>query len=56
MLPSGAAKAILGRVFLFYTGYYNATDLAGVVDKTYVLTALENVIAESKFGLVGGGV
>lgn len=48
-----AAKAILGRVFLFYTGYYNATDLAGVVDKSYVLTALENVIAESKFGLVG---
>jgi len=47
-----AAKALLGRVFLFYTGYYETSDLEGVVDKAYVLTGLENVIAEGGYSLI----
>ncbi|MBI9059819.1 MAG: RagB/SusD family nutrient uptake outer membrane protein [Labilibaculum sp.] len=47
-----AAKAVLGRVFLFYTGYYGTADLEGVVDKTYVLAGLENVISEGGFSLI----
>lgn len=47
-----AAKALLGRVFLFYTGYYNQTNLVGLADKNYVLEALEDVIGVSDYGLV----
>jgi len=47
-----AAKALLGRVFLFYTGYYNKADLVGVADKAYVLAGLEDVIGVSDYGLV----
>ena len=47
-----AAKSLLARVFLFYTGYYGTTDLEGVVDKAYVLAGLEDVIANGGFGLV----
>lgn len=46
------AKALLGRVFLFYTGYYTKTDLVGVADKTYVLAGLEEVAGVSAYGLV----
>ncbi len=47
-----AAKAMLARVYLFYTGYYNAADLVGVANQTYVLSALENVISEGNYDLV----
>lgn len=46
-----AAKAILARVYLFYTGYYNASDLGGI-DQAYVLAGLEEVISEGGFGLI----
>lgn len=47
-----AAEALLGRVFLFYTGYYAKPDLAGVVTKAQALAYLENVISNGGFGLV----
>lgn len=47
-----AAKSLLGRVFLYYTGYYGKTDLAGVVSKSQALGHLEDVIASSGHGLV----
>jgi hypothetical protein len=47
-----AAEALLGRVFLFYTGYYAKTDLVGVVDKAAVLAGLEDVISNGGYGLV----
>lgn len=47
-----AAKSLLGRVFLYYTGYYAKTDLAGVVTKAQALSHLEDVIASSGHGLV----
>jgi starch-binding outer membrane protein, SusD/RagB family len=46
-----AAEALMGRVFLFYTGYYGRTDLAGVT-KPQVLGYLEDVIANSGHQLV----
>jgi hypothetical protein len=42
-----AAEALLARVYLFYTGYYEKTDLVGVVTKEEVLTNLEDIIANS---------
>ena len=47
-----AAEALLGRVFLYYTGYYNKTDLVGSVSKAQALTYLEDVITNGGFGLV----
>lgn len=47
-----AAKALLSRVYLYYTGYYGQSDLVGVVSKSEVLTHLEDVIASSGHGLV----
>lgn len=47
-----AAKSLLGRVYLYYTGYYGKPDLAGVVNKTQALGHLEDVIASSGHGLV----
>ena len=47
-----AAKSLLGRVYLYYTGYYGTSDLSGVVTKTEVLGHLEDVIASSGHGLV----
>jgi starch-binding outer membrane protein, SusD/RagB family len=47
-----AAKSLLGRVYLYYTGYYGKTDLAGVVNKTQALAHLEDVISGSGHGLV----
>ena len=47
-----AAKSLLGRVYLYYTGYYAATDLAGVVTKAQALGHLEDVIATSGHGLL----
>lgn len=45
-----AAKAMLARVYLFYTGYYKADDLG--VTKAEVLSGLENVISSGEYGLV----
>lgn len=47
-----AAKALLARVFLFYTGYYNRPDLVQVASKNDVLTGLEDVIANGGFSLL----
>lgn len=47
-----AAKSLLGRVYLYYTGYYGKNDLAGVVTKAQALGHLENVIANSAHSLV----
>lgn len=48
-----AAEALLGRVFLYYTGYYNKTDLVGSVSKSQALAYLEDVITNGGFELVG---
>lgn len=47
-----AAKSLLGRVYLYYTGYYGAADLVGVVSKAQALGHLEDVISASGHGLV----
>ncbi|SFD55242.1 Starch-binding associating with outer membrane [Chitinophaga sp. CF118] len=47
-----AAESLIGRVFLYYTGYYNQPDLAGVVSKTDAISYLENVITAGGYGLV----
>jgi hypothetical protein len=47
-----AAESLLGRVFLYYTGYYNKTDLVGTVSKSQALAYLEDVISNGGFGLV----
>ncbi|TWF35236.1 putative outer membrane starch-binding protein [Chitinophaga polysaccharea] len=47
-----AAEALLGRVFLYYTGYYSKTDLVGAVSKAQALAYLEDVITNGGFGLV----
>lgn len=46
------AEALLARVFLFYTGYYNQADLAGVVTKADVTNYLDNLITAGGYGLV----
>jgi hypothetical protein len=46
-----AAEAMLARAFLFYTGYYGKTDLAGVT-KQQVLDNLEDLIQNSGHALV----
>lgn len=48
-----AAKSLLARVYLFYTGYYEAGDLVGKVSKAQALQGLEDVIVSTKYGLVG---
>lgn len=45
-----AAKALLARVYLFYTGYYGADDLG--VTKAEVLAGLEDVIGSNEYGLL----
>lgn len=47
-----AAESLMGRVFLYYTGYYNKTDLVGTVSKAQALAYLEDVISNGGFGLV----
>lgn len=51
-----AAQALLARVFLFYTGYYNQTELplasGGAVTKTEVVRWLEECISDSGHDLV----
>lgn len=45
-----AAKSLLARVYLFYTGYYGTDDLG--VTQSEVLAGLEDVISSGEFGLV----
>lgn len=45
-----AAKALMARVYLFYTGYYGAEPQA--VTKAEVLQGLEDVIASNQYDLV----
>jgi len=47
-----SAEALLGKAYLYYSGYYNKADLAGVVSKAQALAALEDVIANGGFDLV----
>lgn len=47
-----AAKALLARVYLFYTGYYGKDDLVGLVSKGDALKAVEDVIASGNYGLI----
>ena len=47
-----AAEALLGRVFLYYTGYYNKPDVAGVFTKADAIAAIDDVIKNSGHGLV----
>lgn len=47
-----AAQALLARVFLFYTGYYDQTDLVGIVSKEQALSNLEDLIQNSGHALV----
>ncbi|MFH0760946.1 MAG: RagB/SusD family nutrient uptake outer membrane protein [Bacteroidota bacterium] len=47
-----AAKSLLARVFLFYTGYYGKSDLVGLVTQAEALAHLEDVITKSGHGLV----
>ncbi len=47
-----AAKSLLARVYLYYTGYYRKSDLVGIVTKAQALQHLEDVIASSGHGLV----
>jgi hypothetical protein len=45
-----AAKALLARVYLFYTGYYAADDIG--ITKEEVRAGLEDVISSTEFGLL----
>jgi uncharacterized membrane protein len=47
-----AAEALLGRVYLYYTGYYGKADLVGAVTQAQALAYLEDAIANGGFGLV----
>jgi hypothetical protein len=47
-----SAESLIGRVYLYYTGYYGKPDLAGAVTKAQALAYLEDVISNGGFGLV----
>ena len=51
-----AAEALLARVYLFYTGYYNATELpltgGGALSKNQIVAYLDDCINNSGHGLV----
>jgi hypothetical protein len=47
-----AAEGLLARVFLYYTGYYGKTDLAGVITKSDARNYLDDVINNSGYGLL----
>ncbi len=47
---SFAAKALLARVYMFYSGYYGKEDIG--ITKTEVLAGLEDVISSNEFDLV----
>ena len=45
-----AAEALLARIWMFYTGFYKKSDLAGI-SKSQIVTYLKDVRDNSKFGL-----
>lgn len=52
-----AAQALMARVFLFYTGYYNKTELpvaneGGSINKAQVITWIDECVTNSGHGLV----
>ncbi|MFB6456912.1 RagB/SusD family nutrient uptake outer membrane protein [Chitinophaga sp. Hz27] len=47
-----AAESLMGRVFLYYTGYYSKPDVVGEISKAQALASLEDVINNGGFGLV----
>ncbi|WP_421871423.1 RagB/SusD family nutrient uptake outer membrane protein [Marinoscillum sp.] len=47
-----AAQALLARVYLYYTGYYGASDLVGEVSGADALGHLEDLIANGGFDLL----
>ncbi|MBW3466816.1 RagB/SusD family nutrient uptake outer membrane protein [Arthrospiribacter ruber] len=47
-----AANALIGRVYLYYTGYYQQPDLAGVITGQQALAYMEDVIQSGGYGLV----
>ncbi|MCG8578834.1 MAG: RagB/SusD family nutrient uptake outer membrane protein [Bacteroidales bacterium] len=48
-----AAEALMARVYLFYTGYYNAGELPGGITQANVVAWLEDCIANSGHDLLG---
>ena len=49
-----AAKALLARVYLFYTGYYNKPDLEGISKETVLLSPGFNSIISNPFSSLTG--
>lgn len=47
-----AAEAFLAKAFIFYTDYYNAADLAGVVSKPDVVNYINDAVNNSGHDLV----
>ncbi len=47
-----AAKSLLARVYLYYTGYYGESSLVGLVSQTDALGHVEDVISSSGHSLV----
>lgn len=47
-----AAKAYIARVYQFYTGYYEKSDLVGKVTQAQALAGLEEVIGSDNYELV----
>lgn len=45
-----AAEALLARIWMFYTGFYKKSDMAGI-SKSQIITYLKDVRDNSKFGL-----
>jgi hypothetical protein len=47
-----AAEALMGRVFLYYTGYYGKQDIEGIVTKQDVRNYLDDVVNNSGYALL----
>ena len=47
-----AAEAMLARAWLFYTGYYKKSDIAGIVTKMQVTNYLDDIITNGGFTLL----
>ena len=52
-----AAQALLGRCYLFYSGFYNDAEVSlpqgGTVDKAYVASQIDDCVKNSGYSLVG---
>jgi starch-binding outer membrane protein, SusD/RagB family len=47
-----AAGALLARAFLYYTGYFNKPDLAGVITKTDARNIIDTIVINGGFKLI----